>query len=187
MNNVLKWIRYAFWPCLLAMTVWAWSVEVSFIFHLIVVVLIVASILLAWWQNRWLMGSFSLVFIAMTGIFSYVQLTGFTVMSTILVFFLATAILTLAIFVAFDTYSIEVKEPKMTVYWVGMVFLILQLFWLLAQLIADPVIRAALVAGLFYVMFAVITLHAWDKLERKNFRWYFVALTAFFIVFTKLL
>ena len=187
MNNLSQWLRYAFWPCLLVVTVWAWSVELSFIFHLVVVVLIITSILLAWWQNRWLMGSISLVFIAMTGFFAYLQLTGFDIISTLLVFFLVVMISTLAIFVAFDTYSIEVKEPKMTVYWVGMMFMILQLFWLLTQLIADPVIRAALVAGLFYVMFALITLHAWDKLEQRNFRMYLLSLTVFFIVFAKLL
>jgi len=187
LKEITIWTSRLLWPTLIIISWWSFRVEDDLIFRLITAFLVLSSILFAWWQKRLYLAAISVVFIGLSGLFVYLQNAGPDGLGLITSYIVLIYILTVACFAAFATYTLKVLNPFVLVYLVGVIFICLEFFWILASIAADPIIRALLVTGLFHLMFTMVALYSWKKLEKKNFRWYLVGATLFFAIFIRLM
>ena len=182
-KGVTQWIARFLWPTFVVMGWWAVRVETDLTYRLLVAFLLLASILFAWWQRRLYLAAVSLVFIGVSSLLVYLQNAGPDGFNLIVSYIVLVYILSVACFASFSTYAFKVTEPYITVYLVGVVFMCLEMFWLLSNLSADPLIRALLVTGLFHLSFTMVALYSWGKLAKNNFRWYVIGGVIFFAIF----
>ena len=187
LDNVTLWASRLLWPTLLIVGWWSLRIEVDWTFRIVSVLLTVMSIFWAWWQKRLYLAAISLIFIATGGIFAYLQLVNYDLFNEIASYVVLIYSLAVAIFASFATYTLKVQNPYVMVYLVGAIFILIEFFWLLASLTADPLISAVLITGLFHLSFSLIALNAWNKLKPANFRWYLLGSIIFFAIFIRLL
>ena len=191
MNDKLReisiWSSRLLWPTLLVISWWSVRVEVGLTYRLLIVFLVISSILFAWWQKRLYLAAVSIIFIGTSGLFIYLQNSTPENFNLIASYIVLIYILMVACFSSFLTYSLKIYNPNTLVYLTSVVFICLELFWLLGNLAADPIIRSLLVVGLFHIMFTMVAMYLWGKLEKKNFRWYLVSAVVFFAIFIRLL
>lgn len=191
MNAKLKeisiWSSRLLWPTLLVISWWSLRVDSGLTYRLLIIFLVIASILFAWWQKRLYLAAISLVFIGTSGLFIYLQNSTPESFNLIASYVVLIYILAIACFSSFLTYSLKILNPYILVYLVSVIFICLESFWLLGNLAADPIIRSLLVTGLFHIMFTMVAIYSWGKLEKKNFRWYLISGIIFFAIFIRLL
>ena len=187
MEYLILGSRRFLWPTLIIMSWWAWRVEQDARFHAAIIILLIASLVTTWWQSRLYISAISLLFITVCGLLTYLRFGDAVGSSAVIAYLILFFVLWLVSLNTFQTYLFSPDKPVIFAYITVSVFICLELFWLLAMLSADPLMRAALLTGIFHVLFAIIALYEWQKIGKWNFRFYLLA-TAFFVaIFLRLM
>ena len=187
MKELTFWSMRLLWPTLILGLWWSIKADLGLIFDIVAILMVVASILVGWWQRRIYLAVMSALLIIFAGLFAYLQNVASGSLSIIAVYIVLIYLLFIACFSAFSTYLLKVQKPMILAYLVGNIFICLELFWLLCNIAADPIIKAVFVAGLFHFVFSLIALYSWGKLKENNFRWYTIGAVIFFAIFIRLL
>lgn len=187
MEYLMLWSRRLLWPTIIVVSWWGWRVEQDARFHLAIIILLLASLVTAWWQNRLYLSSISLLFITVSGLFTYLQFGDALAPSAVVAYIVLFYVLGLVSFNVFQTYLLSPEKPILLAYLTVINFVCLELFWLLAMLSADPLMRGALITGIFHVLFAIVALNEWQRLKRWNFRLYILSTIAFVAIFLRLM
>lgn len=187
MERLLTWSRLALWPALVATTWWSWRVESDWRFHVLILILTIAAVFTAWWQQRLYLVAITILFVGMTGLLSYLQYLDTIGLWAIAVYVVLCAILWLGGMTAFQTYRLSPQKPAVFAYIAVVVFICLELFWLMAMLAADPTVRSAIIISVFHIFFAMIALNEWHNLKARNYRFYLVSLALLVTVFLRLI
>ena len=187
MERLLAWSRAALWPVLLIVVWWSWGVERDWRFHALVVLLVFSAVFMAWWQKRLYLVAITMLFVGMVGMLSYLQYLDAGGVGVLVIYVALCVLLWLSSLTAFQTYLLSPRKPVVFAYIAAVVFICLELFWLLAMLAADPTVRSAIVISVFHILFAMIALNEWQKLNAKNFRFYLVSLALLITVFLRLM
>lgn len=186
-SEVATWSSRLLWPTLLLSTWLSIRSVTNTFFAVFVVVLLILSILVAWWQKRSYLATVLLIFVASSGLFAYSQNTVVGFVNLFSIYTVLIYVISIACFATFATYKLKIHNPYILVYLVSAIFLCVELFWILSNFSADPIIKGVLVAGFYHITFTLIALFFWQKLDRKSFRWYVLGELLFFAIFLRLL
>jgi hypothetical protein len=181
------WSSRLLWPALVIALLWAFNADLGPLFEIVALLLVVASVLVGWWQKRIYLAAMAMLLIGLSDLFSYMQNIASSSFSIMAVYLVLIFFLTIACFASFGTYLLKVQKPMIMAYLVSVVFICVELFWLLSNMAADPIIKAVLVTGLFHIVFSMVALYSWGKLAKLNYRWYLIGTVLFFAIFIRLL
>ncbi len=186
-SEVTLWSNWLLWPTLIVSTWLSVRMVTNAFFTIFVAIVLLAAVLVAWWQRRNYFATVILVFIATSGLFAYSQNTAVGFVNLFSMYTVLIYVLSIACFATFATYKLKIQNPYIMVYLVSAVFICVELFWILSNFAADPIIKGVLVAGFYHITFTLIALFFWQKLDRKSFRWYVLSEVLFFAIFLRLL
>lgn len=181
------WSSWLLWPTLVLSTWWSVRAVSNTFFTVFVAVLLLSSVLVAWWQKRNYLATVMLVFVATAGLFAYSQNTVVSFVNLFSVYTVLIYVLSITTFATFATYKLKIQNPYIMVYLVSAIFICVELFWILSNFAADPIIKGVMVAGFCHITFTLVALHFWQKLDRSSLRWYVLSELLFFAIFLRML